>query len=127
MLKTTYKTGKDVFSIRFDDLDQNCLSELSSNEASEIIGGFTINNDSGSTRSFYTFGEFVSPKRHVLQPEQSGTYNGEYILYSSSSSTFEPTLSDELAPTDIVSFGLQGDGDTVYIGSGAILAAPSGS
>ncbi|MEH2318347.1 hypothetical protein [Nostoc sp.] len=109
MLKTTSKTGKNAFSLRFDDLDQNCLSELSSNEASEIIGGFTVNNDSGSTKSFYTFGQFVQPKRQVLQPEQSGNYNGEYILYSSSRTTFEPTLSDKLAPTDIVSFRLEGD------------------
>ncbi|MEH2366271.1 hypothetical protein [Nostoc sp.] len=119
MLKTTSKKGKDSFSITFSDLDDNFLSELSYDEASEITGGFQVNNDSGSTRAFYNFGQFVQPKRQLLQPGQSGDYKGEYILYSSSKTSFEPTISEKLSPTDIVSFRL--DGDTVVIGSGAIL------
>ncbi|MEH2296835.1 hypothetical protein [Nostoc sp.] len=109
MLKTTSKTGKDSFSIRFDDLDENCLSELSCNEASEIIGGFTVINDSGATKGFYNFGALVSPQAEVLQPGQSATYNGEYILYNSSTTQFQPTLSQALNPTDTVSFRLQGN------------------
>ncbi|MEH2259125.1 hypothetical protein [Nostoc sp.] len=119
MLKTTSQTVKDSFSISFDNLNDNFLSELSSDEASEIRGGFKVNNDSGSTRAFYNFGQFVQPQRQLLQPGQSGDYNGEYILYSSSQTSFEPTISEKLAPTDIVSFRL--DGDRVVIGTGAIF------
>ncbi|MDZ7955924.1 MAG: hypothetical protein RMY16_25560 [Nostoc sp. DedQUE12b] len=119
MLKTTSKTGKDSFSITFSDLDNNFLSELSYDEASEITGGFQVNNDSGSTKAFYTFGQFVQPQRQLLQPGQSGDYDGEYILYSSSRTSFEPTISQKLAPTDIVSFRLLGD--TVVIGSGNVF------
>ncbi|MEH2041474.1 hypothetical protein [Nostoc sp.] len=119
MLRTISKKGKDSFSITFSDLDHNFLSELSYEEASEITGGFQVNNDSGSTRAFYNFGQFVQPKRQLLQPGASGDYNGEYILYSSSKTSFEPTISEKLSPTDIVSFRL--DGDTVVIGTGAIL------
>ncbi|MHC5774427.1 hypothetical protein [Nostoc sp.] len=108
MLETTSKTVKDSFFISFDDLDDNSLSELSSNEASEIIGGFTVINNSGSTRGFYNFGQNVVPTQELLQPGQTGSYNGEYILYSSSTAQFAPVLSQQLAPTDTVSFTLQG-------------------
>ncbi|MDM9581999.1 hypothetical protein [Nostoc sp. GT001] len=121
MLKTNPKIRKNSFSIRLNDLEENYLSELSSDEAYEIIGGFTVNNDSGSTKSFYTFGQFVQPERQVLQPQESGDYQGEYILYSSSRSQFQPTLSSKLSSTDVVSFRLEGD--TVVIGSGAIFAS----
>ncbi len=116
MLKTTYKTVKDSFSITFDDLDDDSLSELNSDEASEIIGGFTVNNDSGSTRSFYNFGAFVQPQRQVLQPGESGDYNGEYILYNSSKTAFEPTLSSKLDSDEVVRFQL--DGNRIAIGPG---------
>lgn len=89
------------------------------------MGGFTVRNDSGSTRAFYNFGQFLQPQRQVSQPGQSSSYDGEYILYSSSTTSFQPTLSAKLAPTDTVSFRL--DGDRVVLGSGAIFfTVPSG-
>ncbi|WP_375478307.1 hypothetical protein [uncultured Nostoc sp.] len=109
MLQTTSKAGKDSFSISFDNQDDNLLSELSYDEASEIMGGFTVTNNSGSTRGFYNFGQNVVPQQQVLQPGQSGNYNGEYILYNSSITQFKPALSQQLGATDTVSFTLQGD------------------
>ncbi len=119
MLKTTSKTGKN-FSIRFDDLDDNSLSELSADEASEIIGGFTVINDSGETRAFYNFGASVLAERQVLQPGETADYDGEYILYNSSRTRFEPTLSERLAPDDFVSFRRQGNNTIVLNTTGII-------
>ncbi|MEH2183631.1 hypothetical protein [Nostoc sp.] len=109
MLRTPFKTIKGSFSMNFGDLNDNLLSELSFDEASEIMGGFTVTNNSGSTRGFYNFGQSVLPQQQVLQPGQSGSYNGEYILYNSSTTQFKPALSQELGATDTVNFTLEGD------------------
>ncbi|MEH2318346.1 hypothetical protein [Nostoc sp.] len=124
MLKTTSKTGKDAFSIRFDDLDHNCLSELSSDEASEITGGFTLTNNTESTRGFVVLGQFTSPESEVLQPGDSNSYNGDEIFYSSSLDTYEPALSQQLGPTDSVSFR-QTANRGVFIGSSGVFAPKS--
>ncbi|MCC5654879.1 hypothetical protein LC609_34975 [Nostoc sp. XA013] len=120
MLKTTSQTEKDSFSITFDDLDENSLSELSSDEASEILGGFTVINDSGETRAFYNFGASVLAERQVLQPGESADYDGEYILYNSSRIRFEPTLSERLASDDFVSFRRQGNNTIVLNTTGIV-------
>ncbi|MBD2245156.1 hypothetical protein [Nostoc sp. FACHB-888] len=120
MLKTTSQTEKDSFSITFDDLDENSLSELSSDEASEILGGFTVINDTNSTKAFYNFGASVLAERQVLQPGQSADYDGEYILYNSSRTAFQPTLSRRLAPDDFVSFRQEGNNTIVLDTSGII-------
>ncbi|MHC5936237.1 hypothetical protein [Nostoc sp.] len=103
MLETTSKTVKDSFFISFDDLDDNSLSELSSNEASEITGGFTITNLTGATRAFYIFGP-GAPTAETLVPNGIGTYNASYILFSSSQTQLQPALSSQLGPTDTVNF-----------------------
>lgn len=120
MLKATSQTEKESFSITFDDLDENSLSELSSDEASEIIGGFTVINDSGETRAFYNFGASVLAERQVLQPGESADYDGEYILYNSSRIRFEPTLSERLASDDFVSFRRQGNNTIVLNTTGIV-------
>lgn len=127
MLKTTSKTKKDSFSIRFDDLDDNSLSELSSDESSEIMGGFTVNNDSGSTRAFYTLAGTVDPQRQVLQPGQSASYSGEYILYNSSKTVYEPTLSSKIGSTETASFRLEGDRVVLATGVSGGLRTFSGT
>jgi hypothetical protein len=123
MLKTTSQTEKDSFSITFDDLDENSLSELSSDEASEVLGGFKIRNDSGSSRRFYTFGAFVDPKVQLLQPGETGDYDGEYILFNSSRTAFRPTLSSKLGSDDIVRFALEGD--RIAVGPGFVFSLTS--
>ncbi|MCC5645734.1 hypothetical protein LC607_22890 [Nostoc sp. CHAB 5824] len=129
MLKTTSQTEKDCFSIRFDDLDDGSLSELSSDEASEITGGFQVINDSGETRAFYNFGASVLAERQVLQPGETGDYDGEYILYNSSRTAFQPRLSRRLASDEFVSFRRQGNNTIVLNTTGvvALASAPSGS
>ncbi|MCC5602729.1 hypothetical protein [Nostoc favosum] len=129
MLKTTSQTEKDSFSIRFDDLDDGSLSELSSDEASEITGGFQVINDSGETRAFYNFGASVLAERQVLQPGEIGDYDGEYILYNSSRTAFQPRLSRRLASDDFVSFRRQGNNTIVLNTTGVLTlaSAPSGS
>ncbi|MHC5936240.1 hypothetical protein [Nostoc sp.] len=123
MLKTTSKTVQDSFFISFDE---NLLSELSSNEASEITGGFTVTNKSGSPIDFYILGNTtistspilaqsrLSPREVFLQPGQSGTYNAEYILYDSSTTQSKPALSGKLGSTNRVAFSLEGDTVLLY-------------
>ncbi|MEH2410119.1 hypothetical protein [Nostoc sp.] len=122
MLKTTSKTVQDSFFISFDE---NLLSELSSDEASEITGGFTVTNRSGSPIDFYILEQTVStstilspilaqsrlsPTEVFLQPGQSGTYDyAEYILYNSSRTQLKPALSGKLGSTNRVAFSLEGD------------------
>lgn len=126
MLKTTSQTEKDSFSIRFDDLDDSSLSELSSDEASDITGGFQVINDSGETRAFYNFGASVLAERQVLQPGETGDYDGEYILYNSSRTSFQPRLSRRLASDDFVSFRRQGN-NTIVLNTTGIVALASTS
>jgi hypothetical protein len=108
------------------NIDEGFVSELSPDECSEIIGGFTVRNDSGSTRRFYTFGAFVDPELQILQPGETGDYDGEYILYNSSRTTFRPTLSSRIGEDEAVRFELQGR-NTIAIGPGfafSITSAP---
>ncbi|MBD0388024.1 MAG: hypothetical protein ICV54_16310 [Nostoc sp. C3-bin3] len=126
MLKTTSQTEKESFSIRFDDLDDSSLSELSSDEASDITGGFQVINDSGETRAFYNFGASVLAERQVLQPGETGDYDGEYILYNSSRTSFQPRLSRRLASDDFVSFRRQGN-NTIVLNTTGIVALASTS
>ncbi|MCC5669255.1 hypothetical protein LC653_36810 [Nostoc sp. CHAB 5784] len=127
MLKTTSQTEKDSFSIRFDDLDDGSLSELSSDEASEITGGFQVINDSGETRAFYNFGASVLAERQVLQPGEIGDYDGEYILYNSSRRAFQPRLSRKLASDDFVSFRRQGNNTIVLDTTGNVTLRATAS
>ncbi|MEA5624713.1 hypothetical protein [Nostoc sp. UHCC 0251] len=109
MLTTSSKTGKDSFSIKFDDLDDNSLCELSSDEASEITGGFTASNDTNATRVFYNFGPNDVPERQALQPGEIADFDGSYILYNSSRTRFVPALSGRLDPDDFASFRQEGN------------------
>ncbi|MBW4423780.1 MAG: hypothetical protein KME50_04755 [Nostoc desertorum CM1-VF14] len=109
MLKTTSQTEKDSFSITFDDLDENSLSELSSDQASEIIGGGEVINDTNATRVFYDFGPNKVPERQALQPGETLDFDGQYILYNSSRTGFVPQLSRRLGPDDFVSFRQEGN------------------
>jgi len=81
---TTSQTEKDATLISFEE---NCLSELSSEQASNIVGGFTLKNNTEAPRIFYSFGEKLPLKQQTLQPGESGTYPGEFLLYNSSAST----------------------------------------
>ncbi|MTJ12849.1 hypothetical protein FJR11_09645 [Anabaena sp. UHCC 0187] len=77
----TSQTEKDASFIGFDG---NLLSELSSEQASNIAGGFTLKNNTGSPRIFYNFGDKLPLQQQTLQPGESGTYPGEFLLYNSS-------------------------------------------
>ncbi|MBD2448305.1 hypothetical protein H6G76_14250 [Nostoc sp. FACHB-152] len=124
MLNKKFQPEKYSFSGKLDSLDESLFSELSSDECSEIVGGFTVRNDSGITKRFYTFGASVNPQLQILQPNETGNYVGvgEYILYNSSSTTFQPTLSSPIGANDAVSFKLQGN--SVVIGT-AFLFSPN--
>ena len=78
---TTSKTKKDASLIGFDE---NCLSELSSEQASNIAGGFTLKNNTEAPRIFYNFGDKLPLQQQTLKPGESGTYQGEFLLYNSS-------------------------------------------
>ena len=78
---TTSQTKKDTSLNAFDE---NCLSELSSEQASNIAGGFTLKNNTEAPRIFYNFGEKSPLQQQTLKPGESGTYPGEFLLYNSS-------------------------------------------
>jgi hypothetical protein len=78
---TTSQTKKDTSLNAFDE---NCLSELSSEQASNIVGGFTLKNNTEAPRIFYNFGEKSPLQQQTLKPGESGTYPGEFLLYNSS-------------------------------------------
>lgn len=124
MLNKNLQQERNYFSGKFDSLDENLFSELSADECSEIVGGFTVRNDSGSTRRFYTFGAFVDPELQILQPGETGDYDGEYILYNSSRTTFRPTLSSRIGADEAVRFELQGS-NTIAIGPGFAFSLAS--
>ncbi len=92
---TTSQTEKDASLIGFDE---NCLSELSSEQASNIVGGFTLKNNTGSPRIFYNFGEKLPLQQQTLKPGESGTYPGEFLLYNSSAS--KPGISPAIFKAD---------------------------
>ena len=78
---TTSKTEKDAPVIGFN---ANWLSELSSEQAADIVGGFTLTNNTEAPRTFYNFGEKLPLQQQTLKPGESGTYPGEFLLYNSS-------------------------------------------
>jgi len=78
---TTSNTEKDASVIGFN---RNCLSELSSEQAANIVGGFTLKNNTEAPRIFYNFGEKSPLQQQTLKPGESGTYPGEFLLYNSS-------------------------------------------
>ncbi|MBE9256156.1 MULTISPECIES: hypothetical protein [Aphanizomenonaceae] len=88
------------------------LIELTAEESSSIVGGFTIRNDSGGTRRFYNLGANVPAQVQTLQPNTEGTYDGEYIIYNTSKTGFEPVLV-KVDPTKTASFRQEGNGITV--------------
>ena len=92
---TTSQKGIDASLIGFDE---SCLSELSSEQASNIVGGFTLKNNTEAPRIFYNFGEKSPLKQQTLQPGESGTYPGEFILYNSSAS--KPGISPAVFKAD---------------------------
>ena len=92
---TTSQTEKDATLISFEE---NCLSELSSEQASNIVGGFTLRNNTEAPRTFYNFGENLPLKQQTLQPGESGTYQGEFLLYNSSAS--KPGISPAVFKAD---------------------------
>jgi hypothetical protein len=79
---TTSQPEKNASLIGFDE---NYLSELSSEQASNIAGGFTLKNNTETPRIFYNFGDKLAPQQQTLLPGETGTYTGEYLLYNSSS------------------------------------------
>jgi hypothetical protein len=91
----TSNTEKDSSLIGFD---KNCLSELSSEQASNIVGGFTLKNNTQSPRIFYNFGEKLPVQQQTLKPGETGTYPGEYLLYNSS--TAQPGISPAVFKAD---------------------------
>ncbi|MTJ30520.1 hypothetical protein [Aphanizomenon sp. UHCC 0183] len=88
------------------------LIELTAEESSSIVGGLTIRNDSGGTRRFYNLGANVPAQLQTLQPSTEGTYDGEYIIYNTSKTGFEPVLV-KVDPTKTASFRQEGNGITV--------------
>ncbi|MDD1417130.1 hypothetical protein MEN41_21760, partial [Dolichospermum sp. ST_con] len=99
MLQTnlqTSKTEKDA-SLLFG-FDENCLSELSSEQAANITGGFTLKNNTEAPRIFYNFGEKLPLQQQTLKPGESGTYPGEFLLYNSSAS--QPGISPAVFKAD---------------------------
>ncbi len=78
---TTSQPEKNASLIGFDE---NCLSELSSEQSSNIVGGFTLKNNTEAPRIFYNFGDKLPLQQQTLQPGETGTYAGEYLLYNSS-------------------------------------------
>jgi hypothetical protein len=70
---------KDSYSVSFD---KNWLVELSITEASSIVGGYKIENKTGTSRSFYNLGKNTPAKLETLQPGDSADYPGEYITYN---------------------------------------------
>jgi hypothetical protein len=116
MQLTKFKTSKTEKNSTLVGFDQNWLSELSSEEASSITGGFTVANDSGGTRRFYNLGANVPAELQTLQPTEKGNYDGEYVLYNKSKTGFEPTLV-KVEPTKTASFRQEGDGITLVVDS----------
>ncbi|MFN5952906.1 MAG: hypothetical protein ACK6A9_12180 [Dolichospermum sp.] len=84
------KCSKNTVS-SLSSVDEALLQELSSDESSVFIGGFSLVNDTDRTQTFNTFGQTVPSKRSVLQPGQSGNYSGEFVTYNSSRDGYTPT------------------------------------
>ncbi|HCQ20055.1 hypothetical protein RI030_09060 [Aphanizomenon flos-aquae NRERC-008] len=119
---TTSKTEKDAPVI---DFNANWLSELSSEQAADIVGGFTLTNNTEAPRTFYNFGEKLPLQQQTLKPGESGTYPGEFLLYNSSVSNsgispaiFKPDSSgsfslnqsgNKIIPTDLSATGGNAD------------------
>lgn len=91
------------------------LHDLSHHEASLIAAGFSIVNATDRTQAFYPFSENISPKVKFLQPGQQGNYQGNYVLYNSSRTSYVPRISEQLDPSGEYKFSTQGD-ETLFGG-----------
>jgi hypothetical protein len=98
MSQTNLQTSKTEKDISLFSFDENCLSELSSEQAANIAGGFTLKNNTEAPRIFYNFGDNSAIQKQTLQPGESGTYPGEYLLYNSS--TTKPGISPAVFKAD---------------------------
>ncbi len=98
MLETNYRNNTTSFSNNCDayllqDLSfDQIFSDLSSDEASGIIAGFSVKNSLTGQKSFYTLSATQVPTQYTLNSQQSGTFSGSHILYNSSLSTYKPVL-----------------------------------
>jgi hypothetical protein len=91
--------------------DINLLSELSSQEASVITGGYTLRNDTNSTQIFWIFSPRTIPKTNTLQPGQEQDYQNGNILYVESTNPFMPALFNATEPDGTYQFFTE-DGKT---------------
>jgi hypothetical protein len=73
-------------------LIETMICELTSHEASLVSGGFEITNDTTGTRAFFPFSASSVPTRKTLAPGASGTYTGDYVLFNSTKSGFNPVI-----------------------------------
>ncbi len=110
MLATNYRNNTTSSSNSCDkyllgdlSVDQ-ILSDLSSDEASVIIAGFSVTNSLTGQKSFYTLSATQPPTSHLLNSGASGTYTGSHILYNSSLSEYKPVLKSIDDPNGSYSF-----------------------
>lgn len=111
-------THKNTTTGNFQSL---IFQELTAEESSNIVGGFTVRNDSGGTRRFYNLGANVAAQLQTLQPNAEGTYDGEYAIYNKSTTGFEPVLV-KVDPTKTASFRQEGNGITLATNSPIIFS-----
>lgn len=112
MLQTNLQTSKTEKDASLFSFDENCLSELSSEQAANIAGGFTLRNNTQAPRTFYNFGEKLPLQQQTLKPGESGTYPGEFLLYNSS--TTKPGISPAIFNADPAgSFSLNQSGTSI--------------
>ncbi|MBD2628298.1 hypothetical protein [Trichormus variabilis] len=80
MLIDNVQKDRDAF---VDDYNNDFFSELSDQDASVIVGGFRITNDTNRNIVFYSFGETQEPQRNSLRPGSRRNISGDYVLYDS--------------------------------------------
>jgi hypothetical protein len=88
--------------------NEDLFHELSCDEASTIVGGFLLKNDTDKTQTFYPFAANIERQREVLQPGGSGNYAGSFVDYNSSRTDFIPATAT-VDPNGQYHFITQGD------------------
>ncbi|MEH2413683.1 hypothetical protein [Nostoc sp.] len=91
MLKTINNQNKTSF---VNNHNNNLLYELSVDEASVIIGGYTLVNNTNGRQYFSTLGPTRFPKNRDLVPGGEDNYPGQenYILYREKDDPFTPVI-----------------------------------
>lgn len=102
------------YDVALKAFDSQLFDELSDYEASVFTGGLSLTNETDNSIVFYIVKSNSNLKREVLKPGQTGSYDGENVLYDSLlGDPYDPELKKGLDNEGEYRFSLTGNRITI--------------